>query len=813
MSTLRLTCQLSHRLGLAVLAATVAVYSGPLGAALTVSPLAIVIDRPEGTQQLLVTDVNAKVSPDLTRVAQYQIDNDKIARVDAQGLVVPIADGETIVHVLHGTDTERVTVRVVGVSSPSPVSFQQEIVPLLTKAGCNSGGCHGKAEGQNGFKLSVFGFDIGADYDALTKEGRGRRVFPAAPDHSLLLRKATATVPHGGGLRVDPDSRRYKWLRRWIAEGAMYRDEKRGGVIGLEIEPKHVLLSQRGTQQLRVTALDAEGRRCCVTTDAGYSSNAAPVVDVDPRGWIQANNVPGEAAILVRYMGQVAICLVTVPKPGVKVVRPSEANFVDKLVWDKLELLGVQPSAMADDAVFMRRVFLDTIGTLPTADEARHFLARSSADKRTQLIDELLARDEYADYWAMRWSDILRVDRDKLTAPGAVAVSRWLRRQFAENRPYDEIVRSILTAQGSTAAEGPAAIYLALDTPEVLCRSVSQLFLGVRIECAQCHHHPFERWGQEDFFALAGFFSGVKKKNLPSGAEAITSSDGEDLKHPRTEQRVAARALAAPPAVFEDHQDRREKLAEWMTTPSNPFFARSFVNRLWAHYFGRGLVEPIDDLRVTNPATNAPLLDELSRQFVASGYDIKQLTKTLLTSRVYQLSSQFNQANVDDLQNFSHASIKALPAEVLLDAVCHATSVGEQFNGWPAGYRAIQVWDNRMPSYFMQIFGRPVRASVCECERSSDPSISQALHLMNSPEILAKISHREGVARRLASSAMPAEAIIDELFLHALSRFPSATERAALSSQFTNADGLGRRAAVEDVLWAILNSKEFVYNH
>jgi hypothetical protein len=780
-------------------------------AALRVSPATVTLDNPEATQQVLVTSSDS--ATDLTRQATYEIADPKIAAVDATGLLQPKAEGRTVLVVRHGQEQARVPIEVRGLTTPPPVSFETQVIPILSKRGCNAGGCHGKAEGKNGFKLSVFGFDPAADHQALTMEARGRRVFPASPDHSLLLLKATAQFPHGGGRRMTPDSLDYHRLRRWVVEGGRF-GVGLTGVTAVEVEPRQQVLGFDGTQQLRVSAVYADGTRRCVTREARFDSNAGAIAAVDGRGWVRASDVPGEAAILVSYLGHVAVCRMTVPRPRVRFPRPPEANFIDHLAWDHLARLGIAPSDLCDDATFLRRVFLDTIGTLPTAAEAREFLADTRADKRARLIDKLLQRPEYADYWAMRWSDLLRVDRDTIGAAGAVAVTRWLHRQFADNRPYDEMVRDILTARGSTSAEGPAPVYKALNSPEERSRSFSQLFLGVRIQCAQCHHHPSEKWSQDDYYALAGFFTGVRHKavTVPGGMEVVVVDPGTELLHPRTGKPVPVKALGAPAADFTGVADRRAVLARWMTAPDNPFFARAIANRLWAHYFGRGLVEPLDDLRATNPATNEPLLDELAKHLRDSKYDLKAFTRTLLNSRLYQLSSRTLPTNADDEQNFSHAMPKAVPAEVLLDGICQATGVPEKFNGWPEGYRAIQVWDNRMPSYFFRIFGRPVRASVCECERSNEPSIAQALHLMNSEEIMGKVRDRRGTARRLARSDKAPRDIIDELYLGTVSRYPDDKERALMLRVFTEAGG-DRQAAVEDVLWALLNKREFVYNH
>jgi Protein of unknown function (DUF1549)/Protein of unknown function (DUF1553) len=797
----------SSRLPLALLAWLLS--TAALPAALVVSPAKVVLDSPETTQQLLVRDSAGLI--DLSRAASFKAVDGRVAAVDAAGLVTPLAEGKTEIVVSHGGAEARVAVEIKGLLRPAPISFVAQIIPLLTKAGCNGGGCHGKAEGQGGFKLSVFGSDPQADYQSVVMDARGRRTFPAAPDQSMLLRKAAGLVPHGGGRKLQPDGLPYRRMLRWIVEGQRFDVPDTLALTRLEVEPAQCVLSFGATQQLRATVLDAEGGRRCVTAEAEFDSNAGTIAGADRRGLIQGGAIPGEAAILVRYMGLVTVCRVTIPRPGVQFTRPPENNFIDRHVWDKLARLGIPPSGPAEEAVFLRRVYLDVIGTLPTADEARAFLADKDARKREKLIDQLLNRPEYADYWAMRWADLLRVDKDAVTPEGAVAMTRWLRRQFADNRPYDAMVRDILTVQGSTLAEGPASFYKVLNTPELVGRSVSQVFLGVRIECAQCHHHPSEKWGQDDYYALAGLFSGVQHKPLPGGAEAIVARGGADLIHPRTGKAVPAKPLGAAPVPLTSIPDRRRVLADWMTAPDNPYFAAALANRLWAHYLGRGLVEPLDDLRATNPATNEVLLLDLARHLREQKYDIKAFTRTLLLSRVYQLGAA-SEANRDDEQNFSHAPDKALPAEVLLDAVCQVTNVGEKFNGWPEGYRAIQVWDNRMPSYFFRIFGRPVRFSVCECERSNEPSITQALHLMNSNEISEKIRARRGTARKLADSTKTPAEIVDELCLAALARYPTERQRALLLETFKQ-DGVDRRTAVEDVLWALLNTKEFLYNH
>lgn len=780
---------------------------------LRVSPAEVLLESPEATQQIVVQmlDMNDRAL-DVTRAVEIRIDPPQLAVVDKLGLIRPLANGSGVVVISHGSDSQSIPIAVRQIDHPTPVSFRNEVIPILTKSGCNSGGCHGKAEGQNGFKLSIFGFDARSDFEALALESRGRRISAASPQNSLLIRKATAQTPHGGGRKIEPDSARVHRLTRWISEGARFdsADDEATTIVGIEVEPQQQVLLAGESWQIQVRTIDAAGNRRCVTNEAAFESNAPAIADVDSRGLIQATEIPGEAAILVRHLGHVSICRITLPQPGVKFPRPAEINFIDQLAWDKLQKLGIAPSEIADDSTFLRRVFLDTIGTLPTAEETRQFLSDTSSDKRARIIDSLLDRDEYADYWTMKWLDILRADPLQVSPQGVVAMQRWLRHSFQENRPFDQFATDLLTVQGNTSAEGPGSFYKAVSKPDVIARSVSQLLMGVRIECAECHHHPSERWSQDDYVGLAGFFTGVTLKSLPNGEQAVVSLNGNDLPHPRSGEVVPARVLGAAPADFSHVSDRRRVLADWLTSADNPFFATAIANRIWAHYFGRGLIEPIDDIRATNPATNAPLMQALANHMRDVQYDLKAFTRTLLNSRLYQLSSTTLPSNINDQQNFSHSYQRSLPAEVTLDAICQCTGVAEEFNGWPKGYRAIQVWDNRVPSYFFTIFGRPVRATVCECERSNEPSIAQALHLLNAPEITQKISHRRGFVRKLAESNLSSEDSIDELYLATLSRFPNQYERELMLQAFAEAD---RGAAMEDILWALLNSREFLFNH
>lgn len=789
-------------------------------ARLRITPAAVHLDRPEASQQLLaVVEAATGGTQGVTRAAAYRIADPSVAAVDSQGRVTPLTEGTTTVHVRWNSLEADAEVVVTGLHQPAPVSFRSEVSPILTKAGCNSGGCHGKAEGQNGFKLSIFGFDVEGDHAALVKEGRGRRITISAPEQSLLLRKGLAETPHGGGQKLTPGSAWHRLLLRWIAEGAALDQAATRRTTRIVVEPAALTLGFLESRQLRVTAINAEGRQRCVTSEAEFQSNADTVATVAADGLLTTKEAPGEAAILVRYMGHVTTCRVALPIPsdgGSNFQRPPEANYIDKHVWDKLEAMGLEPSPLASDSEFLRRVTLDTIGRLPTVAETRAFLADEQADKRARWIDKLLEREEYATYWAMRWADILRVDKSIVSPQGAVGMTRWLKRQFRDNTPYDQWVREIVLARGSTWGESPAGFYQVHADAEEAARAASQVFLGVRIECAQCHHHPFERWSQSDYYGFAGFFTGVRRKKS-GGALKISAAAGNDLPHPRTGELTPAAGLGAEPAEFAEGSDRRVSLARWMTSPDNPFLAKMIANRLWSHYFDRGLVEPIDDLRQTNPATNEALLEALAAQLRDDAFDLKQFTRTLLQSQAYQRAHRPTENNVLDTQHYSHAAWKSLPAEVLLDAIGDVTESPASFNGWPPGVRAIEVWDNRMPSYFFQVFGRPQRVSVCECERGDAPSIAQALHLMNAPETVAKIRSRSGRAARLARSQLSPAEIIEELYLAALCRFPRPEESSWMQQAFGDkphtANGERRRQAVEDVMWALLNSKEFVFNH
>lgn len=697
--------------------------------------------------------------------------------------------------------------------APRRFNFENDIVPILSRFGCNASGCHGKAEGQNGFKLSVFGFDPAADYAALTQEGRGRRVLASFPDRSLVLAKASGGMPHGGGVRIVRGSDEYRTLRDWIAAGLPFGSPDDPRVVAIEVAPRERELQAGEKQPLSVTATFSDGRTVEVTRHAKFQSNHEGLASVDETGLVTAGQVPGDAAVMASYMGQVDVFRVLIPQsePIEAFVQPPEKNFIDGLVYRKLRKLRVRPSEPADDADFLRRAFLDIIGTLPSADEARNFLRDGRSDKRIRLVDQLLQRPEYADFWALKWSDVLRVDRQALGHKRAYSYYRWIRDSIAANVPYDRFCREIVAAEGPLSEAPAAAFYKAVTKPGEMAGVVSQVFLGVRIECAQCHHHPFDRWGQHDYLGMQAFFAQVSFKGA-GGSESLVAGNAAATVHPRTGAAVHAHALAMAEPQADPDGDRRRALAAWMTAPENPWFARNLVNRVWAHFLGRGLVEPVDDVRLTNPPTNPDLLDALARHFVESKFDLRDLIRTITASQAYQLSSVPNASNARDEQNYSRALLKPLGAEVLLDAVCQTTGVPEKFQGLPPGTRAIALWDSQTPHYFLKLFGRPTRTTACECERTSEPSVAQVLHALNSPELHEKLSHAGGRLARLTAGISDDAVLAEELYLTFYSRFPSPAERATVL-EYLGGHRSNRAQAVEDLAWSMLNTVEFLFNH
>ncbi|MBI3465545.1 MAG: DUF1549 domain-containing protein [Planctomycetes bacterium] len=680
------------------------------------------------------------------------------------------------------------------------VNFELDVQPILVAAGCSTGACHGKARGQNGFQLSLICFDPDFDYAAITKEARGRRVFPAAPEKSLLLQKPSGEVPHGGGKRLEAGSSDYELVRRWIEFGMPRRKPGEPVLESVTAEPTEQIMGNNAQRRLSVRAHYSDGSTRDVTGLAAYQSSESAIVAVDRTGLIKTGPIPGEAAIMARYMGKIAVCNVAIPLaekvPHEVYAALPRYNFIDGLVWDKLERLGITPSQAAGDSTFVRRAYIDAIGRLPTPDEVRAFLADPSSDKRTRLLEQLLARPEYADYWANKWADLLRPNPYRVGIKAVRSLDAWLRDAFRRNMPYDQFVRELLTAQGSTWRNGAATLFRDRREPEELTTITSQLFLGVRLECAKCHHHPFEIWGQDDFYSFAAFFARIGRKGtglsppISGGEEIVYTAANGSVQHPLTGQALAPRPLGGdslPGFVpSEDGQagaasgrqegsrrrsrrgapssdpdsDPRETLAAWMTAEDNPYFAKVIVNRVWADLMGRGMVDPVDDIRGTNPPSNGPLLDALADEFRRQGYDLKKLLRTIMGSYVYGLSSRPNERNVSDTRNYSRHYRQRLRAEVLLDAVCDITGVPETFDAVPIGSRALELWTHRSESLFLDSFGRPDPNQDPPCERNTDTTVVQALHLMNSPRLNAKITSDTGRAAQLAASDQSPQKVV-----------------------------------------------------
>lgn len=806
-----------------VFAAVLCIDAACFGATLAVGPTldgGLQLRGPDARQQLLVTlTADDGRMRDLTRAASYIAEPEGVVSVDAAGLVAPLRDGAAIVtaHLPDGPAAS-VQVTVSGFESPPPVSFKNSIVPIFTKLGCNGGGCHGKSGGQNGFRLSLLGFHPEDDYEYLVKESRGRRVSAAAPAESLLLQKAIGRMPHGGGKRLEADSHEFRLLVRWIEQGAPFGTGADPTVSSIECHPPGRLMERGGEQQIVVLARYSDGTVEDVTRTALFEPNDTEMAECSTGGLVRTRQLAGEVAVMARYQGQVATFRATIPLGEQVAELPAPANFVDEAVFSKLQILGIPPSAPCDDATFLRRVYLDVTGTLPTAEEARAFLADADPSKRERLVDRLLDSPGYGDLFASKWNAVLRNKRREDTdKAGTYAFHRWIRQSLIANKPFDEFVREILTASGDASFNPPVVWYREVDTTEEQVEDTAQLFLGLRIQCARCHHHPFEKWSQNDYYGLAAFYSRVQTKPIAAAGKTRDKEvfHGEGvavMRNPRTGQELRPTGLGASPLELAPESDPRVALMDWMTDPTNPFFAKSAVNRYWKHFLGRGLVEPEDDMRETNPPTNPELLDALAKNFVDSGYDLKRLVRTIVLSKTYQLSAEPNQGNAGDKQNFSRYYPKRMPAEVLYDAFHQVTGTAETYSGLPAGTRAVALADPTVGPYFLKVFGQPQADTACECERSAEANLAQSLHLLNSTEVQNKIASNEGRAAALAADARPAEEKVRELYLWIYGRAPDPDELAVAAAHVA-AHGENARAAYEDLLWALVNTKEFLFNH
>lgn len=779
---------------------------------ISVLPETIELSDAMARQQLLVDSVGQ----DATRNATYSGHDEAIIRVDKTGHVTPQADGETSIVVTVGGQTATVPVKVSGMKNGRPVDFVSDIVPILSRHGCNSGGCHGKAGGQNGFQLSLFGFDNEFDYDAIAKEGRGRRIFATSTSRSMLLAKATGQSPHGGGARFGLDDEPGLLLQRWIELGTPASSPDSPQVVKLIVTPDERVLRRDGQQQLAVTAEYSDGSRRDVTRQSEFSSNLDPVAGVNEDGFVTATGQSGEAAIMARYVGHVAVFQAIVPHGQSLESIPDFVpnNYVDELAASKWKKLGLQPSPGSDDATFLRRATVDLCGRLPTVEEAVAFLEDKSGSKRQLAIDRLLDSPDYPAYFALRWGAILRNSRLAGADQASYAFHNWIKDMIARNRPYDEFVRGVVAAAGEW--QDAPAINWYWQTRDDQLHSVTadtaQVFLGIRLQCARCHHHPYERWGQEDYYGLAGFFTRLGRKSFGQPPPYYASSKvttGE--KNPLTGKTPEPKFLDGEYATFTPEDDPRHALVDWMAQPDNPFFARVLVNRLWGHFMGRGLFDEVDDMRESNPASNPELLDALAKDFIDHNFDVRHIVKTLVNSRVYQLSSAPTEHNKDDRQNFARFYARRLIAEVLLDAVDQATGTKTRFGNIADSARAVDLPHEGFGSYFLDTFDRPKRVSGCECERSSGATLAQVLLLANSDELENKLADGNGRIAKLAAAEKPISDKIDELYLSAFARHPHDKERETTMRYVESQDD--KRKALEDVLWTVVNSKEFLFNH
>ncbi|QEG02432.1 hypothetical protein Mal15_65530 [Stieleria maiorica] len=698
------------------------------------------------------------------------------------------------------------------------VSFELDVQPILAAHGCNAGACHGKQRGQNGFQLSLLGFDSDFDHDAIARQARGRRLSIAAPASSLLVRKATAELPHGGGRKIDVGSDAYQTLVAWIRQGAPRRIADEAVLESVQLQQTEFALAPSGSAALTTIAHYSDGTTRDVTGMTSYLSNEAAIVQVDSAGRLTAGPIPGETAVMARYMNHICVANVSIPRtealPEGFYDDLPRANFIDDLVYDKLNQLRIRVSDPAGEAVFLRRLYTDVIGRLPTPEEADRFLNSQDSDKRARLVDRLLDQPEYIDHWANQWADLLRPNPYRVGIKAVLNYDNWIRQQFRENVSHDEFARRLITAKGSTWHNGATTLFRDRRSPDEVATLVSQLFLGVRLDCAKCHHHPFEKWSQHDFYSFAAFFGKVGRKGtglsppISGGEEIVYVSTKGDVRHPVTE------AVLAPAPLFGDvdlseEDDPREALVDWMVSPENDYFAKVHVNRIWAQLMGRGIVDPVDDLRSTNPPSNPALLDALAKHFQQSGYDQKDLIKTIVLSNVYSTSSTPNETNAGDRLNYSRHYRHRLRAEVLAEAVAGVTETTESFSALAPESRSNQVWTHRIDSVFLDTFGRPDPNQDPPCERVADSSVTQTLHLMNSRELDRRVRSDPGRAARLAAGKQSAAEVVTELYLAVFSRRPTAQEQQYCELQITSA-GENRRGAIEDLMWAMMNAPEFV---
>jgi hypothetical protein len=801
----------------------------PLSAAeLKLLPADVTLTGPHASQRLiLVAEEGGKVVADRSPDAKFTSSQPSVVTVDERGVVRPVADGEAIITATHGDSQATARVKVTKAKESAPFSFTNDLIPLMTKAGCNSGACHGALAGKGGLKLSLRGYDPDADHFVLTRQALGRRIDRQEPSKSLVLLKPTTAVPHGGGLRVEVDTDDYRLLSEWVASGAPGPRADEPTLRRIEVFPAEAVLKPKGRLQVLVRAHYSDGHTQDVTHAAKFNSTEELVAAVDGEGRVRVTG-HGEAAVTVWYANRVAVARVAVPLPGAVdqklFVEAPRDNYIDSLVLKKMQALNIPPSPPCTDAEFIRRAYLDAAGILPTPEEVRKFTADPAKDKRARLADDLLKRPEFVDYWSYKWSDLLLVSTRKLPQQAVWAFHQYVRQSVADNKPWDRFARDILTARGSDLDNGAAGYFVIHKDVSDLTEATAVTFLGMSVTCCRCHNHPLEKWTQDQYWSLANLFSRVALKNGDRGGEVIVQElPFGDVPHPRRGVAMPPEPLDGKPLPADSTADRRAYFADWLTAPDNPYFARALVNRVWRNFLGRALVEAEDDIRQTNPPTNEELFAALEKDFVAHKYDVRHLIRTIMTSATYQRSSKPLPGNEADDRFYSHYLIRRLPAEVILDAYSQLTGVPTPFDevalgstggtaktgSYPVGTRALQLPDTLVVSRFLDSFGRPERDHTCSCERQQDSSVGQALHLNNGKTLNDKLRARDSRVERWLNEKVPDEQAVKRLYMMALCREPTADEL----KKFTGLMAQGeRREVLEDLFWAVLTGREFLFN-
>jgi hypothetical protein len=784
-----------------------------------VMPDQITLETKRDTQNVIVTAVyQDDVTLDVTSFATIQAANPALVSI-TNGLITPLADGSTELVVSFGGQEVKKPIEVKRVVEDRPISFNLDVMPVFMRGGCNTGGCHGSSRGKDGFHLSLFGFDPAGDYHRITREMNGRRINLALPGQSLLVEKSIERVPHTGGKLFEENSHLNQTLVEWISNGAPQDVPEVAKVTGIEVFPKQIVLEGTNSmQQLIVRATYSDGTDRDVTNLAVFVTNNETSVKIDKNG-LASSGSRGEAFLLARFdnfsVGTQAIVIpenlvYTKPTPVVN-------NYIDELVHDKLHKLRMLPTGLCTDETFLRRVHADIVGVLPTEQEYRDFVADQTPDKRRILIDKLLARKEFSELWVMKWAELLQI-RSNIAGGNrnykrALLYYNWLQERISKNVPMNQVVKELLSASGGTFSNPGTNFYEMEQDKLKLTENVAQVFMGMRIQCAQCHNHPFDRWTMDDYYGFAAFFSQVGRKQSDDPREiVIFNSGGGETPHLVTKQPIPPKFLGGEVAPLAPGQDRRESVAEWLSSPDNPYFSRNLANMIWAHFFGVGIIEPVDDVRISNPASNPELLDALSAKLKEYNYDFKKLVADICNSATYQRSSETNETNVADTRNFSHSQVRRMRAEVALDAISQVTETPNKFKGLPLGARATQISDGTFTDYFLTTFGRATRDTVCSCEVKMEPNLSQALHMLNGDATGARIS-RGKVIEKLKAEGKNEDQIIESLFVRSFSRRPNSEELVAINEQLKAVPEGEKAQAIEDVFWAILNAKEFMFLH